>query len=197
MNVNLSFGLEYECALESNQEMDVVRKEFDKLLSTDKLHCYSLSPYETSFRLLPGKTDAIIDVMKIFNKYYSFNDSTTHIHADATSHWHLMNIRNLQGSDKLVVLSALKELTEYKVKGQAENIKYNEKGNMVNLRSAFKTIEYRCFPVTFNADLLLHQLNSLYIIHGHLINFLKAKAPYIERHKFDDDIVLNRKRKIE
>lgn len=190
MSVNLSFGLEYECEYYSDK--DIIVKEFDNLMGKELIKEYSLHTHETTFRLFPNKTEAVEEVMKIFNAHYNFNDSTTHIHADATTSFPFFNLDNVSFEERQQVIDGLFQLTNYEVIKNKPFIAKNSKYNMVNIRSCFKTIEYRCFPVTFNAELLLFQLKELYKIHTFLIDKLCNKR-YISAFEYKKDIITRRK----
>lgn len=176
--INLSFGLEYEVQLINQSDKNVVIRKFNNFLESGELLDFSYSSGETSFRLAPKKTTVVSQIMNIFFQYYDFNESTTHIHCDCSG-YNVTNFKvalpKIPDSELDVILNRLIILTNYTVIKNKKAVAYDQKFNMVNIRSAFNTIEYRCFPVTFDSDLLLWQLQELSEIHMDLIQIFSGQ----------------------
>jgi hypothetical protein len=181
--IDLSFGLEYEVQLKNVSDVTTIVTKFNNFLNSGELLDFSYTTLETSFRVAPNKTEVIEKIMPIFSEHYHFNESTTHIHCDClgfrVSTFDKI-LSNLSEDRKDDILEQLLKLTCYQLIGNKRAIAYDKKHNMVNLRPHFNTIEYRCFPVTFDSSLLLWQLENLNNIHMELLWMLKGNT-FIDR----------------
>lgn len=179
-----SIGIEIECGYNKSIDLDIIKEEWSKLPIMEK---NSPNDRENKFRISNGK-NGLIGLFEISNyckQYLLLNeDSGIHYHVDAPWVKEGNDLYLPENLNEFVKNFILQELDSWDYKGtyNTRNISYNSKGNWVNMRSYFGTVEYRIGEMTFDYPLLLKRILHISKLTEYLkLGFGKVKSSFLQQ----------------
>lgn len=185
-----SIGIEIECGYQEHFTITELSNAVSSI--PDLIEFNAPNQWENRFRIPNGKKGlvALYNISNYCKTYLALNnESGIHYHVNAP--W-VKNINSIQDLNSTVRQFVLDELDSWDYKGNynARDIRFSSKSAWVNIRSSFKTVEYRLGEMTFDYPLLLKRIIHAskltdYLKHGFSNLRTNVLKELLEKYKSD------------